>query len=100
MKLHREHILVFISDTLYRPVVPVAVADNQAVRQRVFHNRIAVVLRRDVDTVFVKVFDRVVRSSVAVFQLFGIRAHRERQQLVPKAYPKYRQLADQLFEGY
>ena len=45
----------------------------------------AVVLARDLDPAGEQVHDRLVAAAVAVLELVGLRAHREREHLVPEA---------------
>ena len=79
-----------------RPVVQVGVRDLDVRGEPLRIDRIAVVLRRDLDAARAEVLDGLVPASVAELELERLRAHRDPEDLVPEADAEDRNAPDEV----
>ena len=99
MELYGERRNIGVIHTLAGTVVAVGVAHSRVGRQAVGDNRVAVVLGGDVHLAGGRVLDRLVCAAVTVFELFGLRASGEGEQLMTEADTEHRHAAvGELFE--
>ena len=93
--LHSECIRFAMSNARDRIVIQVSVCDFQAVRQRFFFDREAMILCRDFNLAGLQIHDGLVGPAMTKLQLKCLRATSELEKLVPQADPKEGRLADQ-----
>ena len=83
VELHGEYVTVLIADALAAAVVYVGVAHfGDFGVDALFVYDVAVVLRRDVDPAGFKLLDGVIRASVTVFELVGVKSAGKGYELV------------------
>src|SRR5471030_2597333 len=96
MVLHAEDRMVAQPEAFERLIVEIHVRDFHVARvERIRVHREAVIVRRDLHLLRYFVAHRMVGAAVAEFQLIGLAAKREPQQLVPQADAEDRLLADE-----
>ena len=93
MELHRKSREARVGYALAGVVVAVYVADLAVLRQAVGNNRVAVVLRGDVNLACLKLLDGLVRAAVTVLELLSLCAVCEREKLMTEADTEHRDLA-------
>ena len=95
MILHAKSRCLSVPQSCNRLIIQVAMGDFQMVWKRFLFDCEPVILSGDFDFAGVEVDDGLIRPAVAKFELEGLGATRECQQLMPQADPKHGLLAHQ-----
>lgn len=98
--LHAEDRILAVAEPGDRVVVEIGVGDFDLWREGVRIDGKAVILGGDGDDLAVVILDRLIRAPVSEFQLEGLSAESERDDLVAQANSKDGKASDELTDGF
>ena len=98
VKLHGKALFARIFHSLATLIIGIYHSDCTDALEALVDYSIAMVLAGNVCSVVKKIFDRLIGTSVAVFELLRLCSHGKSRKLVTEANSEYGQATDELFD--